>query len=103
MDLRCLHRDIPVFLDRILTCHVPLKGMTALMSDDIQIPARPVKVCKNKRRMVIRQIGHVAARTLCLAAKHIEQLIFQHKIKKFLRLLRHIPVHHLSGLQDLLR
>ena len=52
--------------------------------------------------MIHRHISHIASRSLCLTAQHIEQLIFHHKVKKFPCLRRQLPVHFLSCRHDLI-
>lgn len=81
MDLCSLHADIRMLSDRILCSEIPLKRMTTLMRDDVHITAGTVKVSEDKRCMVQRQISHVTASFLGLAAQYVKQLVLHHEIK----------------------
>ena len=103
VDFRRLHSDIRMFPDRILRRQISLERMSALVGHDIHISAGSVKVRKDKRRLVIRKIGHIAADCLRLSSEDIHQLIFHHKVKEFPGFRRKLPVHLLSRRQDLFR
>ena len=103
MDLCSLHADIRMLSDRILCSEIPLKRMTTLMRDDVHITAGTVKVSEDKRCMVERQIGHVTASFLGLAAQYVKQLVLHHEIKKFRSLRGQLTVHLLACCHDLFR
>ena len=103
MDLCSLHADIRMLSDRILCSEIPLKRMTTLMRDDVHISAGTVKVSEDKRCMVQRQISHVTASFLGLAAQYVKQLVLHHEIKKFRSLRGQLTVHLLSCCHDLFR
>ena len=73
------------------------------MGDDVHISACSVEVCKNKWRLEIWNIGHIAALTLCFSSEHVKKFILHHKIKKFLCLWRQFTVHFLSCRKNFLR
>ena len=83
MNLRCLHCDIPMLLDRILCRKKALECMTTLVRNDIKVTACAVKVCKDKRCIVIRKECHITARPFCFAAQYIKQFILHHEIYEF--------------------
>ena len=103
MDLCSLHADIRMLSDRILCSEIPLKRMTTLMRDDVHITAGTVKVSEDKRCMVQRQISHVTASFLGLAAQYVKQLVLHHEIKEFRSLRGQFPVHLLACCHDLFR
>ena len=75
--------------------------MTAFMSYDINVTFCAVKVCKDKRRIVVGQVGHIAARSFGLSAENIEKLVLHHEVKEFLGFGRKLCVHLLSVLQNI--
>ena len=77
--------------------------MATFMGDDVHISACSVEVCKNKRRLEIWNIGHIAALTLCFSSEHVKKFVLHHKIKKFLCLRRQFTVHFLSCRKNFLR
>lgn len=76
---------------------ITLEGMAALMGDDIHIPAGAVEVGKDKGRMEIRHVSHIAAHFFVLARQYLQKMIIQHEIEKFSGLLGELPVHFLTG------
>ena len=76
MALRRLHGDVRVLPDGILPGKIALEGMAAFVRDHIHVPAGPVEIREDKGRVIQRQIGHIAAHSLILPAKHVEQSVF---------------------------
>ena len=56
------------------------------MGNDVHIAAGPIEVGKNKGRLKLWHIIHIAALLFRLPAQHVHQLMFHHEIKKFCRL-----------------
>ena len=89
--------------NRKIRSQIALKGMSALMGNHIDISRRPVKVCKNKRHLVVRKHIHIAAGTLIFPAKDIKELHFPHFSHESRGLGGKLIVHLLSGCHDFFR
>ena len=76
--------------------------MSAFMRDHVYVAAGSVKVCKDKGRMILVQIAHIAALFFILSAEHIEELILHHEIEKFFGFWGQLRIHLLSALQNFL-
>ena len=83
VDFRRLHGDVRMLPDGILSADEALEGVAAFMGDDVHIPAGAVKVGEDKGGFVVGQIRHIASGPLCLAAKHVKELILHHEVKEF--------------------
>ena len=92
-----------MFADRILTDNISLERVSALVGNNIGVAAGSVEVCEDKRRLVIRDIGHVTAGRLCFAPDNIEKLVIAHEIHELCGLGRKLVIHLSSGFQNLLR
>ena len=103
MNFCGFHSNVCMLTNRVLCCQISLKSMTAFMCHNIYITACSVEIGKNKRRFIIRNIGHIAAYCLCFSSEHIKKLIVHHKIKKFLGFRRKFLIHLLPCLKDFLR
>ena len=103
MGLRSLHGDIRMLADGIFRSDKSLERMAAFVGDNVRIPAGPVKVREDKRRLVVRQIGHVAASLLGLAADDVKQFVVTHEVHEPAGLRRQFIVHQAAGFQDLSR
>ena len=88
--------------DGILPGQIALKCMSVFMRDHVYVAAGSVKVCKDKGRMILVQIGHIAALFFILSAEHIEELILHHEIEKFFGFGGQLRIHLLSALQNFL-
>ena len=101
--LCCLHSDICMLPNRIRCRQISLKSMAAFMRDHIHISACPIKICKDKGCMVIRDIGHITAHCFCFSSEYIQQLIFHHEIKEFFCLFGKLGIHPSALFQNFFR
>ena len=97
------HGNVVVLMDGIHSRDIALEGVSALMGNHIAVRGRAVKVCKNKRHMILRQHGHIPTGLLILPAENIKKPLFLHGVHEHSSLLRQLVVHLLSGSQNLLR
>ena len=103
MNLRSFHTNICMFPDRVLSCQIALEGMTAFMSHNIHIPAGSIKVCENKRSLVVRKISHITAHCFGFSSEYIQKFIFHHKVKELFCLSGQFFIHFLSCCQNFFR
>ena len=89
--------------NRKIRSQIALKGMSTLMGNHIDISCSSVKVCKNKRHLVVRKHIHIAAGTLIFPAKDIKKLHFPHFPHESRGLRRKLIVHLLSCCHDFFR
>ena len=89
--------------NRKMRSQIALKSMSALMGNHIDISCGSVKVCKNKRHLVVRKHIHIAAGTLIFPAKDIKELHFPHFPHESRGLRGKLIVHLLSCCHDFFR
>ena len=73
------------------------------MGNHIDISCSSVKVCKNKRHLVVRKHIHIAAGTLIFPSQDIKKLHFPHFSHESRGLRGKLIVHLLSGRHDFFR
>ena len=104
MALADLHRRVAqVEVRDAFVRHKVGEGVARLVGQHVDVACGAVPVGKDEGDMVKRQAGAVAAHRLALLGEDVEQVVVEHHPDKLGGLGRHLGVHLLAGLHQLVR
>ena len=80
VDFASFHAGPHSGIRHAVTVGVCGKGMTRFMRDHLNVMLGAVEVGKDKGRMEIRHVSHIAAHFFVLARQYLQKMIIQHEI-----------------------